>query len=146
MPAHRTIRRYSAYFRGWAQAFGYHESQTDEPNELEWLSGKDQIGLVMTPRLKRFLNPRFLGKRASAPSVTVADQGVWIDNTWVSVAEANQGVFEAALELLESSRELHLFLTYHLFYPSGTRILTLSRNAPLGIIYKEIEPVSVRLP
>ena len=146
MPAYCTIHRYSAYFRGWAQAFGYHESHTDGRNELEWLSGKDQLGLVMTPRLKRFLNPRFLGKRGYAPAVAIAEQGLWIDDTWVSVAEANQGVFETALGLLGGSPALHLFLTYHLFYPSGTRILTLSKNPPLLIIYKEIEPVRVQLP
>ena len=41
---------------------------------------------------------------------------------------------------------MHLYQTYHLIYPSGTRILTLSARAPLGILYRELPPLKLRIP
>jgi hypothetical protein len=40
---------------------------------------------------------------------------------------------------------LHLYLTYHFLYRSGTRIVTLSRKQPLAIIYKQISPMQIEL-
>jgi hypothetical protein len=34
-----------------------------------------------------------------------------------------------------------MYLTYHLIYPPGTRIITLSRKAPLPLLYKEMAPL-----
>lgn len=46
--------------------------------------------------------------------------------------------------LLDAESALHLFETYHLLYPKGTRVLTLSRRAPLGLIYRELTPALIR--
>jgi hypothetical protein len=49
------------------------------------------------------------------------------------------------MELVASEGDLHLSQTYHLIYPSGTRILTLSRKAPLPLVYREIAPLLLQL-
>jgi hypothetical protein len=36
-----------------------------------------------------------------------------------------------------------MFLTYHLIYPPGTRIITVSSKPPLGLLYREMEPLTV---
>ena len=53
-------------------------------------------------------------------------------------------VVDAVRALLNQRTDLHLYETYHLVYPSGTRILTLSRRAPLGLIYRELAPALIR--
>lgn len=46
--------------------------------------------------------------------------------------------------LPESGRAPGLFLTSHFMYGTGTRIITLSGNAPLAIIYRPIGTLRVR--
>jgi hypothetical protein len=48
-------------------------------------------------------------------------------------------------QFLEVTTRLHVFLSSHFMYGSGTRIITLSRRKPLAIIYKEIGPMHLRL-
>ena len=57
------------------------------------------------------------------------------------IASAQRRVVAFAAEILADPRDLHLYQTYHLIYPSGTRILTLSRRAPLALIYRELTPL-----
>jgi hypothetical protein len=54
MFADRIIRRYAAFFRGWAQAFGEHEKIESPSQGLRWLVGEEQIGLILVPAIKRF--------------------------------------------------------------------------------------------
>ena len=49
--------------------------------------------------------------------------------------------YAALRELLLGEAEVHMYLTYHLIYPPGTRIITLSRKAPLPLLYKEMAPL-----
>jgi len=49
------------------------------------------------------------------------------------------------MDLLKGADDLHLLQTYHVIYPSGTRILTLSRQSPLTLVYREIEPLTLHL-
>jgi hypothetical protein len=49
------------------------------------------------------------------------------------------------MDLLKSADDLYLLQTYHLVYPSGTRILTLTRQPPLPLVYREIESLWLRL-
>ena len=46
--------------------------------------------------------------------------------------------------LLVSGRAPSLFLSSHFMYGTGTRIITLSGNAPLALIYKPIGSLRVR--
>jgi len=38
------LKRYAAYYRGWCQAFGEHESVPGEDTGISWLFGENQIG------------------------------------------------------------------------------------------------------
>jgi hypothetical protein len=146
MPSERTIHRYSAYFRGWATAFGSHDKGSDEEHGLQWLYGEGQIGLVLTPEVKRFLYPRFLGSRGEdTPELELGRGSLRINDAVVGFGDENRRAYDVTIGLLSGGGELHLFQTYHLFYPSGTRILTLSCHPPLPLIYREIPPITVRV-
>ncbi len=48
-------------------------------------------------------------------------------------------------EFLRNEKELHLFLSSHFCYPSGTRIITFAKKKPSIILYKEMQPLKVVL-
>lgn len=146
MSASRLIRRYSAYFHHWAQAFGNHEKLGEEGSALRWLIGEHQIGLILTPEIKRLLYPFFLGRQAEdMPRVQLSHDHLRIDDLHIRFDETHQRAIDAAIALLEVGGDLHLCQTYHLIYPGGTRILTLGRRAPLPLIYREITSLSLEL-
>ncbi len=146
MPTERTIQRYSAFFRGWATAFGSHDRASDEVRGLHWLFGEGQIGLVLTPEVKRFLYPRFLGSRGEdAPEVEFSRGALRIDDAVLGFVEEDRRAFDVTMGLLSGGGELHLYQTYHLFYSTGTRILTLSCHPPLPLVYRQIAPLTVRV-
>lgn len=146
MPSKRTVRRYSAFFRGWATAFGSHEKAGDEEHGLRWLFREEQIGLILTPDVKRFLYPLFFGRhRDDSPSVTLSAGLLRIEEVDIPFGEEDRRAFDATMELMRAEGDLHLYQTYHLIYPSGTRILTLSCRAPLQLVYREIAPLTVDL-
>lgn len=146
MTSERTIRRYAAYIEGWAQAFGSHEKGADEKRGLRWLFGEDQVGLILTPEIKRFLSPRFLGDDTShVPALELTDGLLRIDSTDLRYDDSHGRPVEAIMAMLHGPEDLHLYQTYHLIYPSGTRIITLSHRAPLPILYKEISPLAAAL-
>lgn len=60
-------------------------------------------------------------------------------------ATGNRQGSDALRQILENPGALHLYLTYHFLYQSGTRIITLSRKQPLPIIYKQIRPMYIKL-
>ena len=62
----------------------------------------------------------------------------------LSGASDEQGI-AAIKEILENHSDPCLFMTSHFTYGTGTRILTLSSNKPLSIIYKEIGYMRIRL-
>ncbi|MCB2263359.1 MAG: hypothetical protein LGR52_10580 [Candidatus Thiosymbion ectosymbiont of Robbea hypermnestra] len=140
------IRRYAAYFHGWATAFGNHDKHLDEEQGLSWLLGEEQIGLILTPRVRAFLSPLFLSNReAGPPPVALGPEGIRIADTAVRFGSGSRLAFDTVMDLLQGKGDLHLLQTYHVIYPSGTRILTLSRHSPLALVYREIEPMTLRL-
>lgn len=146
MPTECKVRRYSAFFRGWATAFGSHEKVADEERGLIWLFGEEQIGLILTPEVKRFLYPLFLGKsRTDVPSATLGSNLLRIQDVDIPLGEKDQRAFDGVMAMMRAGGDLHMSQTYHLIYASGTRILTLSRRAPLGLVYREIAPMVVKL-
>jgi len=146
MPSVRTVHRYTAFFRGWATAFGSHDPESDEASGLFWLFGEGQIGLVLTPEVKRFLYPRFLGGGGDdTPELQLSRDHLEIDKTNLRIGEEHKRALDVTLGLLSGGGELHLYQTYHLFFPSGTRILTLSCHTPLPLVYREIGSLKVRL-
>jgi hypothetical protein len=146
MSSERKIRRYSAYFRGWATAFGSHEKDANNERGLVWLFGDDQMGLILTPAVKRFLFPLFLGRcRDAVPAVRVDSGCLRIDDVEIAFDNRDQRAFDTMMGLMQLEGDLHLYQTYHLVYPSGTRILTLGRRAPLPLVYRELAPLVVQL-
>ena len=146
MPSTRKIRRYAAYFRGWATAFGAHEKDVDEERGLIWLFGEDQLGLILTPAMKRFLFPLFLGRsRGGSPSVRLGPASLSIEDVEMPVGDRDRRALDALKDLMRPAGDLHLFQPYRLASPSGTRILTLGRRPPLPLVYREIAPMVVEI-
>jgi len=146
MPIDRSVRRYSAFFRGWATAFGAHEKDTDEERGLVWLYGEHQLGLLLTPAVKRFLYPLFFGqRREEAPVIQLGAGLLRIGDLDLAFGERDGRAFTMTMDMIQGDGDLHLSQTYHLVYPSGTRILTLGRKAPLPLVYREIAPLLLQL-
>lgn len=143
MTEQRTIRRYTAYFRGWAAAFGEHEALDDPTHGLQWLMGEREVGIILTPSLRRTLLRVLLPKDQPLPRIRISSSDFQVGGYWFQLAALAPAVADTILRLFRSADDLHLYLTYHLWYPAGTRILTLSMTKPLIIIYKEIEPFHV---
>ena len=142
----RKVQRYAAYFKGWCQAFGEHENLSCEENEINWLSAENQVGFILPAQLTRALNREVLGKQRDSPTLTISQDCVKVGrfHYTLSPAEDQRGI-DALRQILENPGKLHLYLTYHFLYRSGTRIITLSRKQPLGIIYKQINPMHIKL-
>lgn len=146
MASERKIRRYAAYFHQWATAFGNHDKHLDEKRDLSWLFGEDQIGLILTPGVTAFLRPLFLKNGgAGLPQVELGPGSLRIAEAAVKFSEEDRRELDVVTGLLKGAGDLHLLQTYHLVYPSGTRILTLSRQSPLPLVYREIEPLMLQL-
>lgn len=146
MSADLIVRRYTAYFRGWAQAFGEHEKVEDPGSGLRWLVGEDRIGLILVPAIKRFWFPKLLGHpQQDPPEVVLHRDAIEIAAVRLKLGGDTGAPLTAILALLAQGGDLHLYQTYHLIYPAGTRILTLSAQAPLGILYRELAPLRLRI-
>ncbi len=146
MSFERRLKRYAAYFRGWCQAFGEYDMEIVEENGITWLLGKEQVGLILPDRIRREVYRAVLGKKAAASRIAVSNARFQVAETGFGVSsDEAKNYMSAVLREFRHSPELHLFLTYHLTFPSGTRFVTLSRKPPLRIIYKEIEPMTIRI-
>jgi hypothetical protein len=146
MTTERIIRRYSAYYSGWCVAFGEHEITYEEDRDLNWLFGEAQIGVAVTPRLRRILLKELLGTHSEAPRVTIGDGFLRInDFEYAMEREEDVEGLRRLKALLEEEDEIHMFLTSHFCYPKGMRIITFSTKKPLVLIYKEMEPLELVL-
>jgi len=141
----RELKRYAAYFRGWCQAFGEHESISGVESGISWLLAEHQIGLVLPkPLIKRLYREVLLHEQA--PALTFSHKKVQIGSLQFALASKKEKRAMAAIEnILEGNDEIHVFLTSHLLYGSGSRIITFSSKKPLSIIYKEIGTMCIRL-
>jgi hypothetical protein len=166
----RLLRRHRAYFNGWAQAFGQHELLRDADQGLRWLLGETQLGLLLDPAIRARLRGgdeqclgglladelrspvaecaaprslRRLGLAVTPPAlVDVGSETLRLGR--ITLRRCPASVIGAVRRLLDQGTDLHLYETYHLMYPTGTRILTLSRRSPLGLIYRELAPALIR--
>jgi hypothetical protein len=146
MPVERTVRRYTAYLRGWCQAFGEHDVVVPPGEDITCLFGEKQIGFILSRELTRKLYREVLGKHLSSPLLDIDARGIRVGRFSQALPEIwQQRGLPVLNQLMQAEKDLHLYLTYHLTYPSGTRIITLSQRKPLPIIYKEITPMSMRL-
>jgi hypothetical protein len=143
----RKIRRYSAYYLGWCQAFGEHEIEMEEnDNDINWIFGEENIGIIFASRIRKIFFREILGKKHKNSTITLSSTFAQINELrYIFDQEKNEAGLNQLLNLLKTNADIHLFLTYHFCYPPGTRIITFSPKKPLVILYKEIEPLTVRL-
>ncbi|WP_313953241.1 hypothetical protein [Accumulibacter sp.] len=139
----KTIRRYSAYIPRWCQAFGDHAPDPGgEGRAVEWLVGADAVGVVVLPDIRRMLTHELLG--AQEPALEVGERLVRLNRrTFDQRNVLGHPGYAALRELLLGAGEAHMYLTYHLIHPPGTRIITISRKAPLPLLYKEMAPLQI---
>ena len=141
----RDLKRYAAYFRGWCQAFGEHESIYEDPSGINWLTAENQVGLVLPGPLVKALYREVL-MRDQAPTLTFKRKGVEVGSLVIPIGKKYQKQALAAMsQILETGDEVHVFVTSHLLYGSGSKIITFSNKKPLAIIYKEIGTMCIRL-
>lgn len=139
------ITRYAAFFRGWCQAFGEHESVSDADSGIIWLFSENQAGFILPQHLTRSLYREVLGKRGT-PVLELRRKVARIGAFQypLSGPAAAKGVV-AIKTILEQGDDASLFLSSHFMYGTGARVITLSSRKPLTIIYKEIGPMRVQL-
>jgi len=146
MAYERIIRRYSAYYMGWCQAFGEHDITFAEDEEMKWLFGDRQIGIALPPRLRKQALKEIIGQETMTPLMTLSNDCVAInDFKYPIILSSDKTGLEKIRNLFEINSDVHMYLTSHFCYPPGTRILTFSQKKPLIIMYKEIEPLTVRM-
>jgi len=139
------IRRYAAYIKDWCQAFGEHEGLLTEDDSISWLYADDQIGLIIPAGLDKKLYREVLGKKRKSPILTIRPDCVCVGKFHYSFSSSTdmEGLSKL-IKFLNTTNEVHLCLTYHFMYQRGTRIITFSRKPPLGLIYKEIDPMQLQ--
>jgi len=141
----RELKRYAAYFRGWCQAFGEHESVYRDDTGINWLTAENQLGLVLPKPLIRSLYREVL-LHEHVPVLTFHHESVEIGSLDIPIAKQYQRqALDAMGLILDSSAEVHVFVTSHLLYGEGSKIITFSSKKPLAIIYKEIGTMRIRL-
>jgi hypothetical protein len=139
----KIIRRYTAYFPRWCQAFGDHlPDPGGEGRAVEWLIGADCVGVIVLPEVRRILMHELLGPKK--PKLEFRQRSLCLNrHDYQEVEVLGHPGYAALWELLLGSEEAHMFLCYHLIYPPGTRIITLSRKPPLPLLYREMAPLPI---
>ncbi len=147
MAYERTIKRYSAYYAGWCVAFGEHEIDFDEKADIQWVSGDStKIGITLSPRLRKLFIRALLGKHDDMPEVVLGEHWAQVGRFEYSFSrEKDRATFENFRSFFRCPEEIHMFLTSHFCYPQGTRIITFCKKKPLLIMYKEIEPLRLKI-
>ena len=138
----RDLKRYAAYFRGWCQAFGEHESIYQDDNGINWLTASTQLGLVLPkPMIKQLYREVLLHEHV--PEVKFRRKYIEIGSLEIPIGKKHQKLARKKISnILERGEEVHVFLTSHLLY-SGSRIITFSSKKPIAIIYKEIGTMKI---
>jgi hypothetical protein len=143
-PRTHRIRRYTAYFMGWCQAFGMHEFDYNEQSELRWLFGEDRLGLIFSRELKRAFFREVLLREGGVPELMLAPDFATVGEVWYRAGDArDREGLKALIDMVDSPGDTHMFLSYHFCYPPGTRIVTFTKKGPLGLLYKEMAPIQV---
>ena len=146
MSYRRLIKRYSAYYAGWCVAFGEHDIDYDENKEINWLFGDSKIGFALSPQLKQIVFHELLGKHKHIPLVSIQESEIRLHKYRIPITlEEDRRGLASFKEFINTKEDVHLCLTSHFCYPPGTRIITFTKKKPLIIIYKEIQPMKVKI-
>jgi len=141
----RELIRYSAYFKGWCQAFGEHEGIQCRESGIDWLLAEQQLGLVLPQEtIKPLYREVLLHKHT--PTLTFSTDCIQVGALRIPLEKRQeQRALDAMADILSSPEAVHLYLTSHLLYGGGNRIITFSNKKPLLIIYKVIGTMHVRM-
>ena len=141
----RKIKRYSAFFKGWCQTFGEHESIPGNEGGINWLLTDSQAGFILPKKLSKSLYREVLLHK-DAPTMKIMGNTVSIGSLKFELEKCQeQRTLEAIEHILEQGKEFHVFLTSHFMYGTDARIMTLSSKKPLGLIYKEVGSMQIRV-
>ena len=141
----RDVKRYAAYFKGWCQTFGEHESLADHDNEIYWLLSGKQAGFVLPPDHLRQLDRAVLLHK-DAPTLTFQRYMLQVGDFSFSLTPKHEDrIRETIHDILSTDAGLHVYVTSHFMYGTNARIITLSAKKPLSIIYKEIGHIPILL-
>ena len=141
----RELIRYAAYFKGWCQAFGEHDGIQCKASGIDWLLADHQLGLVLPPDAVKSLHREVLLHRHT-PTLIFREDCIEIGAIRIPLeVKQEQRALDAMAEILASPDAVHLYLTSHLIYGGGNRIITFSNKKPLLIIYKVIGTMKVRM-
>lgn len=139
------LQRFSAYFKGWCQAFGEHKSMPGGADEISWLLGEDQVGFILPQYMTKPLYREML-RTIEEPVLALGDNSVEIGNLHYKLMDfANHPAMRAIRKVLLADKDAHLYLTSHFMYGPGAKIITLSNKRPLSIIYKEMGKMRIKL-
>ena len=140
-----TIQRYAAYFRGWCQSFGEHESIHKEGTGTWWLISDYQAGFVCRSQLTISLFREVL-KKNYTPLLDLGRKGARIGSFHYPLSGATDEQCIAEIKkILDDGSNSCLFMTSRFMCGTGARILTLSSKKPLTTIYREIGCMRIRL-
>ena len=138
------LKRYAAYYRGWCQAFGEHESVLSDDG-ISWLFAEKQVGFISPRQMTRALLREILRKRYT-PTLSISRRSVEVGTFNYRPSKASdESALLAIANFMETGNGSHIYLTSHFMYGTGIRILTISSKKPLSIIYKEIGTMRIRL-
>jgi hypothetical protein len=141
----RELKRYAAYFRGWCQAFGEHEGIRGEENGIDWLIADHQVGLVLPRDLGKTLRREVLLHKRPPALIIRADR-MQIGALDIVMEKGHEArILGAMRDVVTAEKDVHVYLTSHLLYGGGNRIITISSKKPLTIIYKEIGSMRLQL-
>jgi len=146
MASEHIVNRYSAYYLGWCVAFGEHELAADQERDIQWIFGEDKAGLIIASHLRLRFIRELLGKHAGMPEIALSQASARINHLEYAIEHPDdlKGLRKFR-RYIEGTDSIHMFLTSHFCYPTGTRILTFAKKKPLGIMYKEIAPLRLLL-
>ncbi len=143
MSNERNLNRYTGYLSGWCQAFGGHDKEYNKQETINWLFGENQVGLILADEFRQEFYEELWSNQQTNLMLMMAHSSVQIGGVVLTIEEKYTLGMSRLLDLIQSGEPIHLYLTYHLLYPPGTRIVTFSRKRPLGLIYKEVAPLKV---
>ena len=140
----RIIKRYNAYYHGWCLAFGEHTANYTQEQDISWLFGEDRMGLILSSGLLKQAKRELLGHHKQIPELAISNDMLRMNEFIYRLNNDTERMNNQRLKnFLLSSHDLHMFLCSHLFYPSGTRIITFAKKNPLVIMYKEMQPLKL---
>jgi hypothetical protein len=112
---------------------------------IDWLLADHQLGLVLPSDMVKSLHREVLLRRRT-PSLIFRDECIEVGALRIPLErKREQKALDAVAEILASPEAVHLYLTSHLLYGGGNRIITFSNRKPLLIIYKVIGTMRVSM-